>query len=107
MVTVTPQAALALRAALVDAESPDKSIRVLASQDDAGAISMRLEIDRVRSDDKKIEFQDSIILIAGPSVAKLLSDRTLSLEETRAGASFRLRPTQAVEPGSRVDGGDD
>ena len=107
MITVTPQAALALRAALQDSDSPDQAIRVLASRDGADAISMRLEIDGVRPDDKKIEFQGAIILIARPSVADLLSDRTLSVEETRAGASFRLRPTQAEEPGSRVGGGGD
>jgi Fe-S cluster assembly iron-binding protein IscA len=107
MITVTPQAALALRAALLDSDGPDQAIRVIASRDDADAISMRLEVDGVRPDDKKIEFQGAIILIARPSVAELLSDRTLSLEETRAGASFRLRPTQAAERGSRVGGGGD
>ncbi len=94
MLTVTDVAARALLAAIADADEPDdRAIRVQAAAGADGPSSLRLAMDDVRPDDKKIEFEGRVILVAQPDVADLLEARTLSVEDTAAGAAFRLRPT--------------
>ena len=98
MLTVTLLAAVALRAALDDAdEPPTRSIRLHARKDEAGKISIRLAMDDIQEDDKPVEFNGRVILVAEPDVAGLVHDRTLTVEETEGGVSFRLRPTPAGE----------
>ena len=93
MLTVTEQAALALLAALQDGEAPlDQSIRVFARREADGDVCLRLAVDDIQADDKKVEFQDRIVLVAQPEVADLLDGRVLSIEMTAGRASFRLRP---------------
>ncbi len=106
MLTVTLLAAVALSAALEDADEPStRSIRLHARKDDDGTISIRLAIDDIQDDDKPIEFNGRVILVAEPDVAELVGDRTLTVEETEGGASFRLRPTAADAAGDELEPG--
>ncbi len=90
MLTVTLLAAVALRAALDDAdEPPTRSIRLHARKDEAGKISIRLAMDDIQEDDKPVEFNGRVILVA-EDVAGLVHDRTLTVEETEGGVSCRM-----------------
>lgn len=106
MLTVTPLAAVALSAALEDEDEPStRSVRLHARRDEDGTISIRLAIDDVQEDDKPVEFNGRVILIAEPDVAELVGDRTLTVEEAEGEASFRLRPTAADAEGDKLEPG--
>ena len=89
MLTVAPEAALALHAALAgDSESGEHTIRISLDTERR----MHMAMGDVRNDDKKVVFEGRIILVAEPDVASTLEGQTLSIRASGARSSFVLRP---------------
>ena len=89
MLVVTPEAALALHAALADdSESREHSIRISLDTER----HMHMAMGEIRDDDKKVVFEGRIILVAEPDVASALEGQTLSIRASGARSSFVLRP---------------
>lgn len=90
MLTVAPEAALALHAALADdIESSEHSIRISLDTERR----MHMAMGDIRADDKKVVFEGRIILVAEPDVAAALEGQTLSISASAARPSFVLRPS--------------
>ena len=90
MLTVAPEAALTLHAALADEiGSGEHAIRISLDT----KRRMHMAMGNVRADDKKVVFEGRIILVAEPDVASDLVGQTLSIRSSGEGSSFVLRPT--------------
>ncbi len=108
MLVVTHQAALALQAAIEADESPEpRVIRAHAFRNPAGELDVRLEPDDLAEDDKKVIFEDRVILAADPVGADVLSGHTLTVEEHDGRARFALRKTAQPETPDGASNGDD
>jgi hypothetical protein len=90
MLIVAPEAALALRAAL-DGEwaSDERAIRISFNTEGR----MHMVPSDIVKDDKKVFFDNRIILVAAPEVAETLAGHTLSIRTSKEGSAFALRPT--------------
>lgn len=94
--TVTPEAALALHAALQDdngAEEPAQAIRITLDT----ANRMRLSVSDVWEGDRKVVYDGQVILVAEPDVADALAGRTLAIQTTGGRLAFTLRPTRDAD----------
>ena len=90
MLIVAPEAAVALRAAL-DGEWPSDECAIRISFDTEGG--MHMAPSDTLNDDKKVFFDNRIILVAAPDVAETLAGHTLSIRTLKEGSAFALRPT--------------
>ncbi len=94
MLVVAPEAALALRAALDgDRASDEHAIRV--SLDTGGR--MHMAPSDIQKGDKKVFFDNRVILVAAPEVAEVLAGHTLLIRRSNDGSTFALRRTSGGE----------
>jgi len=93
---VTPEAALALHTALQDGNGAEAPTRVIRISLDA-ANRMRLSLSDVWEGDRKVVFDDRVILVAEPEVADALAGRTLAIQTAAGRSTFTLRPTRDAD----------